>query len=83
MTLLHPFFDVAIFEPNDSFQILYAYPVAKSSSDAFLMFLNYWLKMEEDYGRLDKKYDHWILGKDAGKADTRWSVVRNVLHWVN
>ena len=51
MTLQHPFFDVAIFEPNDSFQILYAYPVAKNSSDTFLMFLNYWLKMEEDYGK--------------------------------
>ncbi len=83
MTLLYPFFDVAIFEPNDSFQIMYAYPVAKNSSDTFLMLLNYWLKMEEDYGKLDKKYDYWILGKDAGEAEPRWSVVRNVLHWVN
>jgi ABC-type amino acid transport substrate-binding protein len=83
MTLLNPFFDVAIFEPNDAFQILYAYPVAKDSSDTFLMLLNYWIQMEKDYGKLDKKYDYWILGKDAGEAEPRWSVVRNVLHWVN
>ncbi|MHB8118462.1 MAG: cation:dicarboxylate symporter family transporter [Methanothrix sp.] len=83
MTLLYPFFDVAIFEPNDSFQIMYAYPVAKNSSDTFLMLLNYWLKMEVDSGKLDTKYDYWILGKDAEEAEPRWSVVRNVLHWVN
>jgi Na+/H+-dicarboxylate symporter/ABC-type amino acid transport substrate-binding protein len=81
MTRMHPFFDVAVFEPNDYFPIFYAYPVAKNSTDTFLMLLNYWLKMEKDYGGLDEKYNYWILGSSAGESEPRWSVMRNVLNW--
>jgi Na+/H+-dicarboxylate symporter len=83
MTLMHPFYDVALFEPNDSYRVLYAYPVAKNSSESFLLLLNYWIKMERDYGELDSKYSYWILGKNQIENEPRWSVVRNVLHWVN
>lgn len=83
MTLMHPYYDVAIFEPNDSFRVLYAYPVAKNSSETFRLLLNYWIKMERDYGQLDSKYSYWILGKIPKENEPRWSVVRNVLHWVN
>ena len=84
MTLMHPFYDVAIFEPNNSYRVLYAYPVAKNSNENFLLLLNYWIKMERDYGELDRKYDYWILGKNQKENESRrWSVVRNVLHWVN
>ena len=27
--------------------------------------------------------DHWILGKGAKKSQPRWSVIRNVLGWVD
>jgi Na+/H+-dicarboxylate symporter len=83
MTLIHPFYDVAIFEPNDSYGLLYAYPVAKNNSETFLPLLNYWIKMERDYGELDSKYNYWILGKNPEENESRWSVVRNVLHWIN
>ena len=83
MTLQHPFYDVAIFEPNDSFRVLYAYAIAKDSSDTYLMLLNYWIKMENDYGNLASKYDYWILGENVGQSGPRWSVVRNVLHWIS
>jgi Na+/H+-dicarboxylate symporter/ABC-type amino acid transport substrate-binding protein len=77
----HPLFNVAIFEPNGYFPMLYAYAVAKNSSDTFIMLLNYWLKMENDYGGLDDKYDYWVLGNNPGQVEPRWSVVRNVLNW--
>lgn len=77
----NPLFNVAIFEPNGYFPMLYAYPVAKNSSDTFVMLLNYWLKMEKDYGGLDDKYNYWILGNSPGMVEPRWSVVRNVLNW--
>ena len=83
MTLTYPFYDVAIFEPNNSYKVLYAYPVAKNSSETFLLLLNYWIKMERDYGELDSKYDYWILGKVPRENESRWSVLRNVLHWVD
>jgi ABC-type amino acid transport substrate-binding protein len=82
LTLQYPFFDVAIIEPYDSYLMMYGYPVAKDSSESYLLALNYWIRMEKDYGMLDKKYDYWVLGKVPGTAEPRWSVVRNVLHWV-
>jgi ABC-type amino acid transport substrate-binding protein len=81
LTLQYPFFDVAIIKPYDSYLMTYGYPIAKDSSDSYLLALNYWIRMEKDYGMLDKKYDYWVLGKIPGSVEPRWSVVRNVLHW--
>jgi Na+/H+-dicarboxylate symporter/ABC-type amino acid transport substrate-binding protein len=82
LTLQYPFFDVAIIEPYDSYLMLYGYPIARNSSEYYLLALNYWIRMEKDYGMLEKKYDYWVLGKFPGSVEHRWSVVRNVLHWV-
>lgn len=82
MTLLYPFYTVALFQPSNDFQMLYAYPVAKEQDESFLLLLNYWLKMEKEYGQLDNKYDYWILGKNVEVAKPRWSVAKDVLHWV-
>jgi Na+/H+-dicarboxylate symporter/ABC-type amino acid transport substrate-binding protein len=82
MTLKYPFFDVAIIEPYDTYQMMYGYPIAKNSSESYLLALNYWIRMEKDYGMLEKKYDYWVLGKIPSISEPRWSVVRNMLHWV-
>ena len=66
MTILYPFYDMAIIEPNNSYEMMYGYAVAMDSSDTYLMGLNYWLKMEGEYGKLEQKYDYWILRKNAG-----------------
>jgi Na+/H+-dicarboxylate symporter/ABC-type amino acid transport substrate-binding protein len=81
MTLKYPFFDVAIVEPHDVYKMMYAYPVAKNSSESYLLALNYWIRMEKDYGMLDRKYDYWVQGNIPSTAEPRWSVVKNVLHW--
>jgi hypothetical protein len=83
MILMNPYSDVAIFEPNDFYRVLYAYPVAKNSSDTLLPLLNYWIKMEGDYGELDSKYNYWILEKTPKENEPRWSIVRNVLRRSN
>ncbi|MDD1752940.1 MAG: cation:dicarboxylase symporter family transporter, partial [Methanotrichaceae archaeon] len=82
LTLLHPFYDVAILQPPDTYKIMCAYAVSKNCDDAFLMFLDYWLELEDKYGSLDKKYDYWVLGKDIGNTTQRWSIIRDVLHWI-
>lgn len=81
MTLKYPFYDVAIVEPHDAYKMLYAYAVAKNSSDTYLLALNYWIRMERDYGMLNKKYDYWVQGIVPGKTMPRWSVAKDVLHW--
>lgn len=81
LTLQYPFFDVAIIEPYDSYMIMYGYPVARNSSETYLLALNYWIRMEKEFGMLEKKYNYWVLGMIPGSVEPRWSVVRNVLHW--
>lgn len=83
LTLKYPFYDVAIVEPHDVYKMMYAYAVAKDSSESYLLALNYWIRMEKDYGLLDQKYDYWVQGKIPSTDEPRWSVMRNVLHWVN
>jgi Na+/H+-dicarboxylate symporter/ABC-type amino acid transport substrate-binding protein len=82
LTLQYPFYDVAIIQPYDSYRMMYAYPVAKDSSESYLLALNYWVRMEKDYGMLDAKYKYWVLGEVPGATEPRWSVVRDELHWV-
>ena len=33
-------------------------------------------------GTLDAAYKYWILGQNAVPHQPRWSIIRNVLHWV-
>lgn len=82
MTLLHPFYDVAILQPYDTYKIMCVYIVSKDCDDATLMFLDYWLKMEEEYGSLDRKHKYWILGENIENKPQRWSIIRDVFNWV-
>lgn len=82
LTLLHPFYKVAILQPADTYKIMCVYVVSKNCDDASLMFLDYWLKMEEEYGSLDKKYKYWVLGENTENKSQRWCIIRDVLHWV-
>jgi hypothetical protein len=38
--------------------------------------------MKEKDGTIQKAYDYWVLGKQFKKKQPRWSVIRDVLHWV-
>ena len=82
MTLLHPHYDVAILQPYGTYKIMSVYVVSKDCDDASLMFLDYWLKMEDEYGSLDGKYNYWILGENPESKPPRWSIIKDVLHWV-
>lgn len=35
------------------------------------------------FGTIAALYGHWILGKQAIKRQPRWSIIRNMLHWVD
>jgi Na+/H+-dicarboxylate symporter/ABC-type amino acid transport substrate-binding protein len=45
-------------------------------------FLNTWLDLLHRDGTLDDLRDYWVYGKDAKPRQPRWSVIRNVLGWV-
>ncbi len=39
-------------------------------------------RMDSQDGTIDSLYRHWILGESATRPGPRWSIVRNLLHWV-
>ena len=58
-----------------------AYPLARRDL-AFASFLNAWIELKRRDGTIDALYRHWILGQDAIGQRPRWSVIRDVLKWV-
>jgi len=80
-TLMHPEYSVVIPQP-DVVRMPIAYPVAQGNN-SLRDFLNTWLEFKRRDRSLDRLYDHWVLGKTPKDATPRWSVVRDVLGWVN
>jgi Na+/H+-dicarboxylate symporter/ABC-type amino acid transport substrate-binding protein len=80
-TLLHPGWTVVVPQP-DVIKVPVAFPLARHDQ-AWANFVNMWIEMKRRDGTLDTLYNHWILGRDAQKTVPRWSVIRNVLHWVD
>jgi Na+/H+-dicarboxylate symporter len=80
-TLMYPKFTVVV--PGPPFvKIPLAFPVARRDQ-ALASFLNTWIELKRRDGTIDALYQHWVLGRDAARPTPRWSVVRNVLHWVD
>lgn len=61
---------------------LFAYPV-KFGAFAWASFLNHWLSLKRQDGFQAAMYRYWIKGEAAERTEPRWSILRNVLHWVD
>jgi Na+/H+-dicarboxylate symporter/ABC-type amino acid transport substrate-binding protein len=81
LSLLYPKYTVVVPEPG-IVKIPLAYPVARRDH-GLVAFLNTWIELKRRDGTIDALYGHWILGKQAVKREPRWSIMRDVLHWVN
>ena len=79
-TLMYPAYSVVVPGP-DPIRVPLAYPIGKRDQ-ALAAFVNTWIALKRKDGTLDAAYKHWILGQDATPRQPRWSIVRNVLHWV-
>lgn len=79
-TLLHPEFSVVVPGP-DVLRVPLAYPVARHDQ-AFASFVNTWIDLKRKDGTIDALYKRWVLGQEATARQPRWSIVRDVLHWV-
>jgi Na+/H+-dicarboxylate symporter len=49
---------------------------------SFATFINTWIDLKRKDGTLDTLYRYWILGQNPAGRQRRWSVIRDVLHWV-
>jgi Na+/H+-dicarboxylate symporter/ABC-type amino acid transport substrate-binding protein len=80
-TLMYPDFTVVVPEPG-TVKIPLGYPIARHDQ-AFASFVNTWIELKRKDGTLDATYRYWILGQDAAPRQPRWSIIRDVLHWVD
>ncbi len=80
-SLLNPQFGVVI--PKPSFPSVPAAFMVPIGETEWRDVLNSWVLLKRTDGTVQKLYDYWVLGKDAELHEPRWSVIRNVLHWVD
>lgn len=80
-SLLYPNYTVVLPRPDImkvplAYAISYRYP-------AFAEFISTWVRLKKMDGSVNRLKDYWIYGKNAVPSQPRWSIIRNVLHWVD
>jgi Na+/H+-dicarboxylate symporter/ABC-type amino acid transport substrate-binding protein len=80
-TLIYPEYSVVVPLP-DTIAVPLAYPTARGDRE-MVDFLNGWISLKKKDGTIEEVFNYWILGHGAHKKGPRWSVIRNVLHWVD
>ena len=53
------------------------------TDEAFDEFLEHWVDVKRRDGTVEDFYDYWILGRGAQTTGPRWSIIRDVLGWVD
>jgi len=79
-TIIYPSYSVVVPEPHVKAHTGLAMPLGDSD---FGDFVDDWLKLKKTSGIINKLYDKWILGKSEEQKKPRWSIIRDVLHWVD
>ena len=59
-----------------------AYPVA-ARDQALANLISTWIELKRKDGTVEELFAHWILGRDAATKSPRWSIARDVLHWIS
>jgi len=80
-TLVYPSFSVAIPRP-DVVSVPLAYAMPRGADDLG-DYVDTWITLKRKGGAIDRAYRYWILGKGAERKRPRWSVIRDVLGWVD
>jgi Na+/H+-dicarboxylate symporter/ABC-type amino acid transport substrate-binding protein len=79
-TLRHPEFSLVA--PAPTFYIPSGYAVAHGNTD-LLVYLDAWLLNAKVDGTVDELYRYWMLGQVKQTQPPRWSLIRNVLGWID
>lgn len=79
-SLLYPAYSVVV--PAGVLKVPVAFPLP-SGEEELADFLKIWIEIKKNDKTIDQLYDYWVLGKQAKHKTPRWSVIRDVLHWVD
>jgi proton glutamate symport protein len=77
----HPGYSIVDFG-GDLGKCYRGYPM-RTDDSRFLLFINNWMQLKILDSFYKEQNDYWILGKIPPKEIAlRWSIIRNVLHWI-
>jgi Na+/H+-dicarboxylate symporter/ABC-type amino acid transport substrate-binding protein len=79
-TLLYPEYEVVV--PQPAPKIVPVGFAMAYHSEQLNAFMNRWIEFKKKDKTLEDLYNYWILGMGAVEKKPRWSIIRNVLHWV-
>ncbi len=65
-----------------SIRIPASYAVPKGDIE-MMEFVSNWVDLKKSEGTTDALYQYWMLGGVTKKKLPRWSIVRDVLHWID
>jgi len=80
-SLLYPKYSVAVPGPG-RVGVPLAYLVGRRDQE-MAGFVSTWIELKKNDGTIEELFEYWIKGKNATKQTPRWSVIRDVLHWVD
>jgi len=81
-SIIYPQFSVAVPRP-EAFKVPLAYVVSRDDQE-FLNFINTWIRLKKADGTFDSAFEYWEMGGGIMEGkEPRWSVIRNVFHWVD
>jgi Na+/H+-dicarboxylate symporter len=80
-TLIYP--DYSIVVPQPSTARLPAGFIVPRHDDDWAVYVDEWVSLNRIDGSVDRLFDHWIQGQGAEATEPRWSVIRDVLGWVD
>lgn len=61
--------------------ILLAYYMGPDAA-SLQRYLDHWIEVQEKNGFAEGQSRYWIEGIPSEEREPRWSILRNVLHWV-
>jgi ABC-type amino acid transport substrate-binding protein len=79
--LIYPAYAVAVPQP-DLLRAPIAYGIARGDRE-LADYVDTWIELKKEDRTIETLYDHWILGQEFAVEHPRWSVIRDVLHWVD
>ena len=80
-TLLYPEYAVVV-PPPPRIELPMSYAMARGDRE-LVDYVNALVELKKGDGTFKKLYNYWVLGQFAADTQPRWSVIRNVLHWVD
>jgi Na+/H+-dicarboxylate symporter/ABC-type amino acid transport substrate-binding protein len=80
-TLIYPNSSIVVPQPLNV-KVPMGYPLPGGDKE-WARFISTWVELEQKNGTVDLLFEHWIRGGGAQNTEPRWSIIRDVLHWVD